>query len=54
MDKGLYTAPVNDYFKPGEYETVIDSSLQTFRQDYWQAREKALHKQSEKRREQER
>ena len=54
MDKGLYTAPVNDYFKPGEYETVIDSSLQTFRQDYWQAREKALHKQSEKRKELER
>ena len=54
MDKGLYTAPVNDYFKPGEYEAVINSSLQTFRQDYWQAREKALHKQSEKRKEQER
>ena len=54
MDKGLYTAPVNDYFKPGEYEAVINSSLQTYRPDYWQAREKTMNKQSEKRKEQER
>ena len=54
MDKGLYTAPVNDYFKPGEYEAVINSSLQTYRPDYWQAREKMMNKQSEKRKEQER
>lgn len=54
MDKGLYAAPVNDYFKPGEYEAVINSSLQTYRPDYWQAREKALNRQSEKRKEQER
>lgn len=54
MDKGLCTAPVNDYFKHGEYETVINSSLQTYHPDYWQAREKALNKQPEKRKEQER
>ena len=54
MDKGLYTAPVNDYFKPGEYEAVINSSLQTYRPDYWQAREKTMNKQSEKRKGQER
>lgn len=54
MDKELYTAPVNDYFKPEEYEMVIDSSLQTFRQDYWRAREKTMNKQSEKRKERER
>ena len=48
LDKGLYTAPVNDYFKPGEYETVINNSLQAYHPDYWQAREKALTKQSER------
>ena len=24
MDKKLFTAPVNDYFKPGEYSKIID------------------------------
>ena len=28
LDKKLYTAPVNDYFKPGEYSDAIDRSLQ--------------------------
>ena len=41
MDKGLYQAPVNKYFAPGEYEAVINNSLQTFHPEYWQAREKA-------------
>lgn len=42
MDKGLYQAPVNEYFAPGEYEAVINNSLQTFHPEYRQAREKAL------------
>ena len=54
LDKGLYTAPVNDYFKPGEYETVINNSLQTYHPDYWQARENAISKQSERKKEHER
>lgn len=54
MDKGLYTAPVNNYFQPGEYEAVINSSLQTYRQDYWKARAEAMHKQPDKKKERER
>ena len=54
LDKGLYTAPVNDYFKPGEYERVINSSLQEYHPDYWKDREAAKAKQSEQRKERER
>ena len=39
MDRGLYQAPVNEYFAPGEYEAVINDSLQTFHPEYWQTRE---------------
>ena len=42
MDKKLYQAPVNRYFRPGEYETVINRSLQTYHPAYWQARAKDL------------
>ena len=42
MDRKLYQAPVNQYFGPGEYEAVIDRSLQTYHPEYWQAREMAL------------
>lgn len=42
MDRKLYQAPVNQYFGPGEYEAVIDRSLQTYHPEYWQARERAL------------
>lgn len=39
MDRGLYQAPVNEYWKPGEYSAVIDSSIQRWHPDYWAARE---------------
>lgn len=42
MDKGLYAAPVNQYYGPGEYSACIDSSLQHFHPDYWKAREAGL------------
>lgn len=42
MDRKLYKAPVNQYFGPGEYEKVIDGSLQSHHPEYWHAREKAL------------
>ena len=42
MDKKLYQAPVNQYFRPGEYEAVINRSLQTYHPEYWQAREQDL------------
>lgn len=54
LDKGLYTAPVNDYFKPGEYEKAIDRSLQEYHTDYWQARENVQARHPEKRKERER
>ena len=54
LDKGLYTAPVNDDFKQGEYERVINRSLQEYHPDYWKDREAAKAKQAEKRKERER
>ena len=54
LDKGLYTAPVNDYFKPGEYERVINRSLQEYHPDYYRAREAAQANRSEKQKERER
>lgn len=39
MDRGLFTTPVNDYCKPGEYENCINDSVQRYHGDYWQARE---------------
>lgn len=54
LDKGLYTVPVNDYFKQGEYERVINRSLQEYHPDYWKDREAAKAKQAEKRKERER
>ena len=30
MDKGLFTAPVNEYYAPGEYEKLIDGSVQRY------------------------
>ncbi|MBO5140581.1 MAG: hypothetical protein J6B76_08025 [Peptococcaceae bacterium] len=35
MDKGLYTAPTNEFYKPGEYEDCINRSLQCWHPDYW-------------------
>lgn len=54
LDKGLYTAPVNDYFKPGEYERVINRSLREYHPDYCRAREAAQANRSEKQKERER
>lgn len=44
MDRGLYTAPENQYFGPGEYVACIDSSLRRYHPDYWKAREDGLTK----------
>ena len=43
MDKGLYKAPVNQYYGPGEYEAAIDSSIQLYQPEYWAYRERKLH-----------
>ena len=44
MDKGLYKAPVNQYFGPGEYEAAIDSSIQQYQPEYWVYRNARLKK----------
>ncbi len=44
LDKGKIKAPVNEYFKPGEYEKLIDKSVQRWYPDYWNAREHRQHK----------
>ena len=43
MDKGLYEAPVNQYYGPGEYEAAIDRSIQQYQPEYWAYRERKLH-----------
>ena len=35
MDRGLYTAPVNEYFGPGEYSKCIDDTIRVCHPDYW-------------------
>ena len=50
IDKGLYTAPVNQFFGPGEFEKVISQSLQTDHPEYWQVREKMQAAQQKKQR----
>lgn len=42
LDKGLITAPVNEYYKPGEYEDCIDRSLQCWHPEYWNIRCKRI------------
>ena len=42
MDKGLFTAPVNKYFAAGEYERIINESVQRYYPRYWTAREATL------------
>lgn len=42
MDRGLFTAPVNQHFGPGEYSACIDSSIQQFHPGYWKAHEDGL------------
>ena len=44
LDKGLMTAPVNEYYKPGEYEDCIDRSLQCWHPEYWNLRCKRILK----------
>ena len=42
MDRGLYTAPVNEYFGPGEYCKCIDDTIRVCHPDYWRAHEAGL------------
>ncbi|MBD5095377.1 MAG: hypothetical protein HDT26_14100 [Subdoligranulum sp.] len=42
MDKGLFTAPVNMYFVAGQYEQIINKSVQRYYPEYWQVRERTI------------
>ena len=44
LDKGIMKAPVNEYYKRGEYEAAINDSLKQWHPQYWQAREQRLQK----------
>lgn len=46
LDKGLYKAPVNQYYGPGEYEAAIDRSIQRYQPEYWAYRNARLEKES--------
>lgn len=48
MDRKLFAAPVNEYFKPGEYSKIIDQSVQRYYPEYWAARERNQQKSSVK------
>ena len=47
LDRGFMKAPVNEYYKPGEYEEAINDSLKQWHPQYWQAREKRLQREVE-------
>lgn len=44
MDKKLFKAPVNDQLPLGQYEKVIDASIQAYHPDYWNFRKTHLLK----------
>ena len=37
LDKGLMTAPVNQYYREGEYSATIDDVIAAWHKDYLQA-----------------
>lgn len=47
LDKKMFTAPVNAYWKPGEYEACVKDSVQHFYPNYWKYRESTLSKMKE-------
>lgn len=40
MDRGLYQAPVNEYWRPGKYEEAINDSIQRWYPEYWAVHER--------------
>ena len=42
LDRGLNTAPVNEYFGPGEYSKCIDDTIRVCHPNYWRAHEAGL------------
>ena len=42
LDKGILEAPVNEFFKEGEYSEVINGSIKRWNPEYWEAYEKRM------------
>ena len=42
LDKGILEAPVNEFFKEGEYSAVINGSIKRWYPEYWEAYEKRM------------
>ena len=42
LDQNLVEAPVNKYFAPGEYETVINKVIQLWHPEYWATRQNKI------------
>ena len=49
LDKKIMDAPVNQYYKEGEYSAVIDESIKRWNPEYWKVREQRLHKEQKAR-----
>ena len=49
LDKKSMDAPVNQYYKEGEYSAVIDESIKRWNPEYWKVREQRLHKEQKAR-----
>ncbi len=47
MDKGYMKVPVNEHFKPGEFEAAINRSLRVWHPDYWKARQADIKRKQE-------
>ena len=43
IDRRQFLPPVDQYWKPGEYERSIDNSVQRYYPEYWQAREQSMN-----------
>lgn len=42
LDKGILEAPINEFFKEGEYSKVINGSIKRWNPEYWEAYEKRM------------
>lgn len=44
LDKGIMKAPVNEYYKEGEYSEIINGYIKRWNPEYWKSREQRLQK----------
>ena len=51
LDKGILEAPINEFFKEGEYSEVINGSIKRWYPEYWEAYEKRMNEPQKPRKE---